>query len=194
MEITFIPYLNTVEGMSLTPAQWQNIGVSAFAYKIEPLLQRPGFGQAFSLKAMAVVEAKIYLDLSELKRDGGSIQYRQPDGCMRKIPLQALDLWVAQLQADEIIWDATKAHALRCSNLPAEHAFLGYFYSKQQAQQLITPEYEHDFSVLSEDCDCQSCQSQLTRAYLHHLFQHTPLLAQRYLLIHNARQCCLDHA
>ena len=194
MARTYIPYLNTFEGMSLTPLQWQRTGVSAFAYKIEPLLQRPGFGHACSLKAMAVIDAKIYLDLSEFKRDGASIQYRQPDGCLRKISWQALDLWVNQLQADELLLDASQAKALNCSNLPAEHAFLGCFYANQQIQQLVTPDYEHDFSVLSENCDCESCQSQFTKAYLHHLFQHTPLLAQRYLLIHNARQCYLGLA
>ena len=37
----------------------------------------------------------------------------------------------------------------------------------------------------SENCSCETCSQGFTRAYFHHLLQHTPLLAQRFLVIHN---------
>jgi hypothetical protein len=191
MKKAFTPYFNTFEGLSLTPLQWKNLGVQAFAFKLEPLLQRPGYGAIFSLKSMVVIEAKIYLDLSDIDTVQSMIQYRRPDGCLCKIARQDLDTWLSSLDADEIIFDPVSAKALNFSNQAGEHAFQGCFYAQGQVFQVMDAAYIKDFSILSQDCDCESCQSGFTRAYLHHLYQHTPLLAQRYLLIHNARQCLL---
>ncbi len=42
-----------------------------------------------------------------------------------------------------------------------------------------------NFNVLDPNCSCPTCTQKLTRAYLHHLLQHTPLLCQRFLILHN---------
>jgi queuine tRNA-ribosyltransferase len=41
------------------------------------------------------------------------------------------------------------------------------------------------FEPLDKTCRCPTCRLGLSRAYLHHLYWHTPLLCQRYLIMHN---------
>ena len=43
----------------------------------------------------------------------------------------------------------------------------------------------NDTNILSETCMCSVCQQGFSKAYLCHLYQQTPLLAHRYLAIHN---------
>ena len=45
--------------------------------------------------------------------------------------------------------------------------------------------YSEDFTSLAAGCVCPTCQQGFTKAYLHHLLQNTPLLAQRFLIAHN---------
>lgn len=45
-------------------------------------------------------------------------------------------------------------------------------------------QHQTSWQPLSDDCNCETCQTN-TRAYLHHLWQHCPLLAKRNLLAHN---------
>lgn len=41
------------------------------------------------------------------------------------------------------------------------------------------------FEVINPSCTCCTCEQKLTKAYLHHLYHHTPLLCQRFLIQHN---------
>lgn len=43
----------------------------------------------------------------------------------------------------------------------------------------------HQFEVINPNCTCLTCEQKLTKAYLHHLYHHTPLLCQRFLIQHN---------
>jgi len=47
--------------------------------------------------------------------------------------------------------------------------------------------YAYDFSVLNPGCDCYTCQSGYTRAYLHHLYCTRELSYYRLASIHNLR-------
>ncbi len=73
------------------------------------------------------------------------------------------------------------------SNVPASDACNGRIYSDNGLMILKSDAYRMDFNTIDETCSCPTCDQQLTRAYLHHLFDHTPLLCQRFLIQHNIR-------
>lgn len=50
------------------------------------------------------------------------------------------------------------------------------------------------FRSLAEQCACEACQTGLTIAYFHHLFEHTPGLCQRFLTQHNFYMFCTSFA
>ncbi|WP_203456397.1 hypothetical protein [Legionella sp. MW5194] len=75
------------------------------------------------------------------------------------------------------------------ANFPAEDAINGCVYDQGQVMNLSDSRYSQDFTVLSAGCACPVCQQNYTRAYFHHLLQHTPLLAQRLLIQHNVHYC-----
>jgi queuine tRNA-ribosyltransferase len=74
---------------------------------------------------------------------------------------------------------------LFASDRPAQDALQGVVYHAEGYLSLQDPAYALDFQVLQADCVCPTCQSLLTRAYLHYLLQSTPLLCHRFLMMHN---------
>lgn len=75
------------------------------------------------------------------------------------------------------------------ADFPAADAMQGCIYDQGQAINLLDNQYSQDFTVLSTGCACPVCLECHTRAYFHHLLQHTPLLAQRLLIQHNVHYC-----
>lgn len=75
------------------------------------------------------------------------------------------------------------------SDTPARDACNGLVYSHEGDISLKDDAYRLDFDVVDEKCDCPTCKQRLTRAYLHHLLEHTPLLCQRFLIQHNVYYC-----
>jgi len=71
------------------------------------------------------------------------------------------------------------------SDCPAADACQGHVYSGGGVMPLQDTDYATQFTVIDEDCRCPTCSQQFTRAYLHHLLHHTPLLCQRFLIQHN---------
>ena len=72
------------------------------------------------------------------------------------------------------------------TNRPATDAMQGIVYCSEGAYAINDPIMTMAFSALDETCSCPTCVSKLTRAYLHHLYEQTPGLCQRFLLMHNA--------
>lgn len=71
------------------------------------------------------------------------------------------------------------------TNRPSWDGINGLFYTHDGIMNVLSPEMMNHHESLDKDCTCNTCKENLTRAYLHHLLQHTPLLAQRYLVQHN---------
>lgn len=69
---------------------------------------------------------------------------------------------------------------------PAHLAMQGKVYSESGILDLTKNEFREQFTVIASNCSCSTCSQQLTKAYLHHLLAHTPLLCQRFLIQHNA--------
>lgn len=72
------------------------------------------------------------------------------------------------------------------SNEPAQLGLEGFVCSAEGIIDLKIPYYAYEFTVIDLGCECATCSAQLTKAYLHHLLHHTPLLCQRFLIQHNA--------
>ncbi len=71
------------------------------------------------------------------------------------------------------------------SDQPAQDALVGMVYQEHGSQSILDERVSQVFEVLDADCGCTTCQQKFTSAYLHYLFQSTPLLCQRLLMIHN---------
>ena len=201
----FVPFMNTQEGLSLTPAQWQACGVKYYAYDAALMLQRPGFAVQFDIKRNGVCSGYVILDTRKVRcQKFTKIQFRMPDGVLKTIDIDDFSQWVDGLNADLVIWSdlfpdrglqtptisENELNSLYClSNQPAEWAFSGeVLLSHGEHYSILAPQFEQDFNELAENCDCQTCYAGFTRSYLHHLLQHTPLLAQRFLMSHNITQ------
>lgn len=68
---------------------------------------------------------------------------------------------------------------------PAQDAMEGNLYSAQGVIAILEPEKANEHIKIDNQCCCPTCRQNFTRAYLHHLLIHTPLLAQRFLIQHN---------
>lgn len=75
------------------------------------------------------------------------------------------------------------------SDIPANAAYGGEVYGRNEEISLLTNESARCFELMDQHCECPVCQQKFTQAYLHHLFEHTPLLCQRYLIQHNVHYC-----
>lgn len=82
-------------------------------------------------------------------------------------------------------WLQYSEHTLYASDRPAQDALQGVVYDEKAVLSLHDSSYALDFELLEAHCSCPTCQQSLTRAYLHHLLQSTPLLCQRFLMMHN---------
>ncbi len=71
------------------------------------------------------------------------------------------------------------------SDKPANDAYHGLVYHRDEVITVQDASEALEFSVIDPTCDCPTCQQQLTRAYLHHVYEHTPLLCYRFLIQHN---------
>lgn len=71
------------------------------------------------------------------------------------------------------------------SDVPADAAFHGTVYSQTGEVDLTRSSTRMEFETIDTACTCPVCAQQLTKAYFHHLLQHTPLLCQRFLIQHN---------
>lgn len=80
---------------------------------------------------------------------------------------------------------ATYSHCLVESNKAAEDGICGIVYTSEGSTSILNEAMRDDFEMIDKDCGCDTCHFKLTRSYLHHLLQHTPLLAQRFLIQHN---------
>ena len=75
------------------------------------------------------------------------------------------------------------------SDRPAADACCGKVYCMDGELSIQDNMLTQQFELIDKHCHCPTCSQQFTRAYLHHLFEHTPLLCQRLLVQHNVYFC-----
>ena len=70
---------------------------------------------------------------------------------------------------------------------PTRLARHGHALTKYGKINIKNAKYKEDFSPLSEECDCYTCRSKYSKAYLRHLIVANETLGARLLSIHNIR-------
>ena len=60
----------------------------------------------------------------------------------------------------------------------------GSLYTLDGRVNIMNVKYRHDFTPVSDECSCYTCQN-FTRAYIHHLFRAKEMLAATLASIHN---------
>lgn len=199
----FVPYCNTPAGLTLTPLQWQTIGIQTFAFDLLALLQRPGIELSLDLRKYTHCSGKIILDARAIEPNkNAQIIFRMPDGARKTISQAELDDWITHLNPDEIMVN-NKLHLEKNQAKVIEDFQNDYWISDEPALKALQGEvicetvfgfnildetFAQDHELLLKSCQCDTCQSGFTRSYLHHLLKHTPLLAQRFLVQHNVWQ------
>jgi hypothetical protein len=188
MALKFIPILNSSAGATLSFLQWEKTGSTHFAFDVLSLLQRPGL-TAFKLKApgFKIVDCS-HLTLNAKKQ----VRFKTTDGSFKTVEMSDFLNWLESIGTDAVIWPYADNHPDLplwteglVSDKPAHDAHQGIFYDNTHIANILDKQFEKDLSLLSPDCQCETCSEGFTRAYLHHLLQHTPLLAQRFLAVHN---------
>jgi queuine tRNA-ribosyltransferase len=120
------------------------------------------------------------------------------DGSKLRLSVQELVVLIKGLKPDAVLFSdalrelvhlpelhAPQLAACICDQ-PAKDALGAFIYQKSGPFLLSLHQYREDFRPLDSQCQCPTCLQKCTRAYLHHLFVHTPLLCQRFLIQHNA--------
>lgn len=75
------------------------------------------------------------------------------------------------------------------SDIPAKDGVQGQVYTREGILSIQDPSLAMQFKAIDEECNCPVCREQWTRAYLYHLYEHTPQLCQRFLVQHNVYYC-----
>ncbi len=70
---------------------------------------------------------------------------------------------------------------------PTRLARHGHAYTKYGKINIKNSQFKDDFTPLSTDCDCYTCQSKYSKAYIRHLIVANETLGARLLSIHNIR-------
>lgn len=78
---------------------------------------------------------------------------------------------------------------VECDQIAAD-AVEGVVYTKTEPLNLRDPAMANQHQIIENNCRCPTCSQQFTCAYLHHLLEHTPLLAQRLIVSHNVYRAC----
>lgn len=204
LKTQWVPLALSRGGSCLTAQNWEDTGISVIACSLEHLLFKPGLDLLWKLPNLkswlgwtqrVVLNATMAIDSND-----NSYALRSPwDGSKLQISLETLSNLVKHLEPDYVVLpDAVLHHA----NLdwpdvrfplspflevdePAEYGFQGLVYTQNGVLDLKENTVAQAHISLENTCNCTVCKQSLTRAYLHHLYLHTPLLAQRFLIVHN---------
>lgn len=137
------------------------------ASKIEGLTKAHGIYVSYDERAMTLKNLLLLLAQHEAKPSYVAGDLSLP------VMLQLLESGVTFVESDR----------------PARDAIDGEVYTQQGPISLKDDDHAMQFEMIDAHCQCPTCSQKLTRAYLHHLLEHTPLLCQRFLVQHNAYFC-----
>lgn len=174
------------EGQCLTSDNYQHVGIEHFYVRLEDLLVKPGIQVLLKLKSLKKwlgFKGAVYLDIILPVNKQGVVAIKSPyDGSVIKPSPNDIQLFLQTVDADEQLTDIEK---INFDVSLCKDGFDGFFYNDRQRISIQSAEMALDFNPLQQDCPCPACHEGLTRAYLSHLYQHVPLLCQRFLIQHN---------
>jgi queuine tRNA-ribosyltransferase len=202
----FIPSLTHEAGAVLTVSDWVSIDVKLASCDLSDLLLKPGIAvlkQLDCLKTYWDWPGELVLNALSLPNhsSGQCVIRSKYDGSILRFTYEEILALIRHLNPDYV---ALPAYLLSLTtqkfpdilekcieysecDKPGQDALKGLMYtSSDQRTFLITDKkYAMDFSVMDDACACPACADGFTRAYFHHLYAHTPLLCQRWLVMHN---------
>ncbi len=201
MNTDYVPSLTHASGQVLTVADWTASGVHTASCDLAVLLVKPGITtlmQLNNLKQYWHWPGKLLLNLTSLPQNKhGQCQIRSPlDGRMLTFSKEEILNLVEHLNPDYINLPSylyplaseqlqNQTHQLHENNQPAEDALNGLIYTRKNTFSICSDHHTKDFALLDDTCTCPACNAGFTRAYFYHLYQHTPLLCHRWLIMHN---------
>lgn len=106
---------------------------------------------------------------------------------------EALSQWAdvsSYIMCEQICSISSNLHRInfmQCDE-PAKLGMQGVVYHDDTVIDLKPDSMALAFEPIDQSCTCPTCQQQLTKAYLHHLYHNTPLLCQRFLIQHNVHR------
>lgn len=201
-----IPLLNSKKSVLLSEQDMAEIGFPLVAFCLTELLIKPGLKALLASKnprRLLSIEGPWIADLSALhySPDTQSFSWASHyDGSKYHLAYQPLIALLKHLECCGLVVSQECALLFQEFELidPAfieiksvEQACFGQFWDGKSYCDISQVQYRLDVSVLVKDCLCKTCLQPYTKSYLHHLYSETPLLAQRYLAIHNLS--CLIH-
>jgi queuine tRNA-ribosyltransferase len=188
----FSPVVTSLAGACLTMENWQQVGVTQVAFSLEALIAKPGIAVLESfrdLKHYSGWQGRIILDACiKLRASNGDVVIHSPyDGSKIQLSTLAIDALIQHLNPHEVIGlaDESNPSSVWVTDKPAADAIQGKLYCESGIIDILEQQYQQQFSPIDQHCACSTCLDGYTRAYLHHLLQQTPLLAQRLLVMHN---------
>lgn len=198
---SLIPLINPPASACLTPENWQAVGVTTACCQLESLLIKPGLALLQSLPNLQRWfgwSGALWLNLELPEAVAGQIKLISPyDGQRLQLDLGQIgqlvqswpDIHCILPQRNRAFWQSLDLHwsdtIPECTDVPAAQGLAGFFITASGYESISAEEFSNAFTPLAADCSCPVCTQGLTRAYLHHLYAHTPLLAQRFLVQHN---------
>lgn len=203
----FVPILTTQAGLCLTYDNWEAIGINAVSYHLDALLMKPGFDRLFEVTNLASYvgwKKNILLNASMLKpnRVGDYVVKSHYDGARLLFTHEQLTALIAHLNPTMVLLPGdvmqNSIHYAGVeyieSDKPALDGYNGIVYEASGTFCIQDEAQRLQFEIIDTSCACPTCSQGFTRAYLHHLFQHTPLLCQRLLIQHNSFKQFQHHA
>jgi queuine tRNA-ribosyltransferase len=205
----YIPSVTSKAGTTVTMADWCAVDVTIISCDLGELLVKPGMdvlNALDTLKSYWDWPGELVLNLMSLTSDkaGHSSIRSDYDGRTLRFEDNEILMLLEYLNPDYVVLPSylvSLAHQT-CPNLllkllerrtdayetdkPAQDALAGWIYMSDDSDFLITDTtHARSFVVMQDGCSCPACDAGLTRAYLHHLNAHTPLLCHRWLVMHN---------
>lgn len=195
-----IPLLNQKNTVLLSEYDVKEMGFQQIALCMAELLMKPGFAALIASEKPESVLSKQGNWVADLR----ALQYSSSgdffflvshyDGSKIQVPTaQLLDL-LNRLEVSAVVLNTANTkpfeafehiNPARIESEVFAKAHMGAFWDGQYYQDIGSPHHRLDTTTLAEACPCVTCQAPYTKSYLHHLYQHTPLLAERYLAMHN---------
>jgi len=195
-----IPSLTSEAGSVLTVADWVSIDVKLASCDLSALLVKPGLAvlkQLDGLKSYWNWPGELVLNVLSLpcNTSGQCIIRSNFDGSLLRFEQEEILELIDQLKPDYVALPSGILPKLlehdetvySAGDKPGQDALQGLIYtSNKEKRYLITDKScALSFYKMDENCACPACADGFTRAYFHHLYQHTPLLCQRWLVMHN---------
>lgn len=211
--IMLVPSLTSEAGGVLTVSDWGLINIKLASCELSDLLQKPGLDILKQIESLASYwnwPGELVLNVLSLPKHTSEqcVIRSKYDGRILRFSYDEILVLILQLNPDYIALPAyllpraTEAYPdilskcvkygedffTKCDK-PAQDALQGLMYTSNTAETLLITDkkYAMDFTVLDDACTCPACADGFTRAYFHHLYTHTPLLCQRWLVMHNQR-------